>query len=209
MPSRPSIPTRPSLLALLRSGDDVEGWKEFYRIYGDLLRCFALKRGLTESEAEEVVQETAIGVARNLPGYQYVPTACSFKTWMLNLAQWRITDALRRRRPTAIAADPTSDTPLIERVLDPHPPVFGSEWDEAWDRNLRLVALERVRESVDPKHYQIYDLYVLKDRPAREVAARVGVRVTLVYLVKQRVSVRLRKEMRRLEAEAPPPPVSR
>jgi hypothetical protein len=40
MPSRPSIPTRPSLLARLRSGDDVEGWEDL-PIYGDLLRRFA------------------------------------------------------------------------------------------------------------------------------------------------------------------------
>lgn len=101
MPSRPSIPTRPSLLARLRSGDDVEAWMEFFQVYGDLLRRFALKGGLTESEAEEVVQETAIGVARNLPGFRYDPAVCSFKTWMLNLAHWRITDAFRRRGPSA------------------------------------------------------------------------------------------------------------
>lgn len=75
MPSRRSIPTRPSLLARLRSGDDVEAWEEFYRVYGDLLRRFALKGGLTESETEVVVQETAIGVARNLPGFRYDPLA--------------------------------------------------------------------------------------------------------------------------------------
>lgn len=40
----------------------MEGWQEFYRLYGDLLRRFALKRGLTEVEAVEVVLETTIGV---------------------------------------------------------------------------------------------------------------------------------------------------
>ena len=213
MPSRPSIPTRPSLLARLRSGDDVEAWEEFYRVYGDLLRRFALKGGLTESEAEEVVQETAIGVARNLPGFRYDPAVCSFKTWMLNLAQWRITDALRRRGPSAGASagghpgaaasgpgaeDPTSATPLIQRVADPHPPDFGAEWDAAWEEGLRRAALDRLRQVVDPKHFQIFDLYAVRTRPAREVALRLGVSLPRVYLVKQRVSALLRKEMQRL-----------
>ena len=59
-----SIQTRPSLLNRLKDGDDVESWQEFYRVYGKLARDFAIKAGLTDTEADEVVQETAIGVAR-------------------------------------------------------------------------------------------------------------------------------------------------
>ena len=51
MPSRPSIPTRPSLLARLRSGDDVEAWEEFYRVYGDLLRKEMRRLARGESRA--------------------------------------------------------------------------------------------------------------------------------------------------------------
>lgn len=224
MPSRPSIPTRPSLLARLRAGDDVEGWQEFYGVYGDLLRRFALKRGLTEVEAEEVVQETAIGVARNLPGYRYDPAVCSFKSWLLRLAEWRIADAWRRRRPTRAAetrpplasgegrrrpagAEETSWTPAIERVADAHPPDFGAEWDAEWERNLWRAALEGVRQVVDPHQFQIFDLYVLRELPAGEVAKRLRVSRARVYLVKQRISSRLKREMLRLEGEANQPPI--
>ena len=87
-----SIQTRPSLLQRLREGDDVVTWHEFYRVYGKLARDFAIKAGLTDTEADEVVQETAIGVARHLPGFSYDPKVCRFKTWLLNQTSWRITD---------------------------------------------------------------------------------------------------------------------
>lgn len=64
-----SIQTRPSLLHRLKEGDDVASWQEFYRVYGKLVRDFAIKAGLTDSDADEVVQEIAIGVARHLPGF--------------------------------------------------------------------------------------------------------------------------------------------
>src|SRR5262245_29064286 len=64
-----SLATRPSLLNRLKGSDDVPGWQDFYRLYGPLIRNFARKAGLTEDEAEEVVQEAAVSVARNLPGY--------------------------------------------------------------------------------------------------------------------------------------------
>jgi hypothetical protein len=37
-----SIQTRPSLLNRLRAGDDAESWQEFYRVYGKLVRDFAI-----------------------------------------------------------------------------------------------------------------------------------------------------------------------
>ena len=50
-----SIQTRPSLLNRLSTGDDAEGWHEFYRVYGKLVRDFAIKAGLSDTEADEVV----------------------------------------------------------------------------------------------------------------------------------------------------------
>jgi hypothetical protein len=57
-----SIQTRSSLLNRLKAEDDAESWQEFYRIYGKLVRDFGIQAGLTDSEADEVVQETAISL---------------------------------------------------------------------------------------------------------------------------------------------------
>ena len=113
-----SLETRPSLLKRLQSGDDAESWREFYRIYGGLIRYFATKAGLSADEAEEVVQETAIGVARRLPEFVYDPEKCRFKTWLLNLTRWRIQNQIRKRGksgeavsgPPALWSDDTART---------------------------------------------------------------------------------------------------
>ncbi len=44
-----SIQTRPSLLNRLKSGDDTQSWQDFYRIYGKLVRDFAIQAGLTDT----------------------------------------------------------------------------------------------------------------------------------------------------------------
>src|SRR5712671_2245899 len=103
-----SIQTRPSLLDRLKTGDDTESWQEFYRIYGKLVRDFALQAGLTDTEADEVVQETAIAMARHLPDFRYDPKVCRFKTWLLNQSSWRIKDQLKKRqRATAFTGELT------------------------------------------------------------------------------------------------------
>ncbi len=62
------------------------------------MRDFAIKAGLTITEADEVVQETAIAMARHLPEYRYNPKVCRFKTWLLNQTSWRIKDQFKKRK---------------------------------------------------------------------------------------------------------------
>jgi len=207
-----SIRTRSSLLNRLKAGDDPASWREFYDLYGPLVRGFAMKAGLREDEAEEVVQEVAISVTRYLPGFVYDPSVCSFKTWLLNLSAWRIKNQIRQRQrhpstsdapaaPAAMADDQTSQGPSVNQIPDPDLPDFGAEWDREYDRHLFEKALERVRKKLDPKIYQIFDLYVLKEQPALEVARTLGVNIARVYLAKHRVQRLLRKEVLLLEPQ--------
>src|SRR6266853_3681822 len=113
-----SIQTRPSLLNRLKTGDDVESWQEFYHVYGKLVRDFAIHAGLTDTEAEEVVQETAIATSRHLPEFRYDPKVCRFKTWLLNQTSWRIKDQLNKRQRIA---GPAGDAPgnAVQRSASP------------------------------------------------------------------------------------------
>ena len=212
-----SLETRPSLLKRLQSGDDSQSWQEFYQIYGGLIHSFATKAGLTADEAEEVVQETAIGAARGLPEFVYDPKVCRFKTWLLNLTRWRIQNQLRKRPRTSAAghpsfpsntqfgagsADDTVGTDPIARVADPAVPEFGAEWDAAWERNLLAKAMERVRERIEERQFQMFDMHVAKGWSAGDVARTFGISVARVYLTKHRVSAMLKKEVRRLEKDA-------
>ena len=50
------IPTRESLLKRLKRWDDHQGWQEFFNTYRRLIHRVATKAGLTEAEAQDVVQ---------------------------------------------------------------------------------------------------------------------------------------------------------
>jgi RNA polymerase sigma factor (sigma-70 family) len=203
-PNDDSYPTRPSLLARLKDTDDQESWQEFNDLYGKLIFGFAIKAGLTESEAQEVVQETLVAAAKNLPAFRYDPKVCSFKTWLLNLSHWRVQDQLRKRVPAASANHPkapeTDRTATIERVPDPDGIELEKIWDREWQTVLLEAVLERVKRKVDHKQWQIFDLYALKEWSPRDVAQAFGVSAARVYLVKHRISAMLKRERKRLEA---------
>ena len=211
-----STQTRPSLLNRLKTGDDAESWQEFYRVYGKLVRDFAIQAGLTDTEADEVVQETAIAVARHLPEFRYEPKVCRFKTWLLNQSSWRIKDQLKKRRKTeglvggtprragktpALPSEDTKRTATVERAPDPAEINLDALFDAEWRKNLLGAALERVQAKFSLKQFQIFDLNVFKDWPAADVARSLGVSLANVYVTKHRVAAALKKEMARLERE--------
>jgi RNA polymerase sigma factor (sigma-70 family) len=201
-----SIQTRPSLLIRLKSGDD-ESWQDFYRIYGKIVRDFAIQAGLTGTEADEVMQETAIAMARHLPGYNYDPKVCRFKTWLLNQASWKIKDQLKKRkRETASLKDhliehDNSETETINRVPDVAASDLEAMFEAQWRKNLFDVAMERVKVKYSPKQFQIFDLLVYKEWPAAQVAKSLRVNLANVYVIRHRISSAIRKEIKRLEKQ--------
>lgn len=204
-PKDDSYPTRPSLLERLKDTDDQRSWEEFDGIYGPLIRRFALKAGCTEAEADDVTQDTMAAASQHLPKFRYEPKRCSFKTWLLNLTRWRVTDQLRRRLPATSQPAPVDSsadgtrTATIERVPDPGGAELERVWDGEWRAALLERALERVKLQVDLKQWQIFDLYALKEWKPAEVARALGVNVARVYLTKHRVGALLKAEMRKLE----------
>ncbi len=199
------IPTRWTLLSRLKRWDDQESWKCFFDTYWRLIYAVALKSGLSENEAQEVVQDTIVAVARNICQFRAQPDAGSFKAWLLTLTRWRILDHQRRhQRDGKLFVHPddaTERTPLIERVPERDGHSLDDLWETEWQRNLSEVALERVKAQVSARQFQIFDLYVVKQWPVREVAKTLHVSATQVYLAKHRVSALLRKEIKRLEEE--------
>jgi RNA polymerase sigma-70 factor (ECF subfamily) len=208
-----SIQTRPSLLNRLKSVDDSESWNDFYRSYGKLVRDFALKAGLNDSEADEVVQETTIAMSRHLPKYVYDPKICRFKTWLLNQASWRIKDQLKKRRkhaavafssganPCALSADDTSRTSTINRLPDPAGGDLDNLFEVEWRKTLFDTALIEVQKKFTPKQIQIFDLAAMKEWPAADVARSLGVSTANVYVIRHRISAAIKKEISRLEAK--------
>ena len=210
-PPDKSLATRGSLLHRLKDCADQASWRDFYDTYRDLIYNFSLKAGLTETEAEDVVQETVIAAARKLPEFKYDPAVCSFKTWLLNLTMWRIKDQFRKRGPAgrnsvaARARTPTADdtgrTATIERIADPGGNDLQAVWEADWQKTVIEAAMERVKEQANLRDCQMFDLYVLRGWPSREVARTLGVNVGRVYLAKFRIAPLFKKESKEIKAK--------
>lgn len=198
------LPTRQSLIDRLKDWDDDESWRDFFYTYWKFIYSVAIKAGLGDAAAQDVVQQAIIDVSRHMPGFQYDPAKGSFKGWLCQLTHWRISDQLRKRqREEGRHADLPSDTghaDAIENIPDPAF-VAPSSWDEEWERNLVDAAIQRVKKQVQPRHFQMFDLYVLKNLPIARVTAALGVTMGQVHLAKHRITALIKKEVQKLETQ--------
>jgi RNA polymerase sigma factor (sigma-70 family) len=202
MPSARLTATRRSLIERLADWNDRKHWQEFFDSYWKLIYSVARKSGLTEAEAEEVVQETVITVAKRIDQLKYDPALGSFKGWLLQITRWRIVDQFRKREPGNTKGPRRADdrfTATIDRVPDSRAVDFDAVWEAEWKQNLFEGAIARVKNKVDPKQFQIFDCYVRKEWPAQKVADQLGISVGQVYLARHRVAAVLKKEIKALE----------
>jgi RNA polymerase sigma factor (sigma-70 family) len=200
------LPTRKSLLTRLKNWDDQEGWREFFETYWRLIYGVARKAGFNDAEAQDIVQETIIGVARKMKSFSYDPAVGSFKGWLMLNIRSRIADQLRKRNTAGriFAGSPgeagfATGAAGIEGIPDPGVPEFERLYEEQWQRNLLEAALAAVKAQVSVRQFMMFDLYALKQQPMAKVTRALGANAAQVYLAKHRVGRLLKSEVSRLE----------
>lgn len=190
-----SLATRPSLLSRLRDVANAGDWREFHRRYGGLIRSVAKRAGLADAAIEDVVQETLISVARQLPEYRYDPARGSFKGWLLTITRRRLADHWRKVYREPVGAVPEGAAALSDESG------LEAVWEEEWRRHLLARALDRLGARLRPQERQVFQLGVVEGWPAAEVCQATGLSAARAYLIKHRVGRMVRAEVAKVEAE--------
>jgi RNA polymerase sigma factor (sigma-70 family) len=198
-----TIPTRLSLIERLKDWNDQTSWQDFFNSYWKLIYGVARQAGLTDSEAQDVVQETVISVAKKMGEFKTDPEYGSFKSWLLLITRRRIIDQFRKRHRQnegrVLRRDETAHTPTVDRIPDPAGLPLDALWQEEWERNLMEVALEKVKQKVSSKQFLLFHQQVVKQWSPKKTADKYGVSLAQVYMAKYRISALVKKEIRNLE----------
>ena len=201
-PSDSFLPTRRSLLTRLKDWDDQEAWREFFDLYWRLIYSVARRAGLREAEAQDVVQETMVVVAKQMPNFRYDPARGSFKSWLHTVIRGRLCRHWRKTtRPPQAEAIPEGEEEEIQGE-SAAPPEFEAIWQSEWEQNLISAALRRVQAKVSPRQYLLFSLATLKEVPTHVIKERYEASRTQIYLARLRVGRLFKAELERLHREA-------
>jgi RNA polymerase sigma-70 factor (ECF subfamily) len=201
-----SSATHQTLLSRLRDLENQQGWREFFDTYWRLIYAVARQAGLTDEDAQDVVQNTFMYLARRMPNFRYDRSRGSFKSWLRVVTRSRICEYRRREQRNASLMR----APLVNDAAEELEAELGAEpadaeldkiWQHEWEQNLLDRAFDRLRQRVSSQQLLIFQMATLGGLPLRQVAAKLGVGLPQVYLARHRVGRLVKAEVTRLRQE--------
>ncbi|MDX1947801.1 MAG: sigma-70 family RNA polymerase sigma factor [Pirellulaceae bacterium] len=191
--------TRPSLLLRVRNPDDAEAWSEFVALYQPLLVSYAMRKGLTENDAQDVAQEILINLVKALPKFELDHSKGRFRGWLWRIVYNGVMSWQRDRQRRDAAEDVRREEDLKKQLVeDGEPP---AEWLAAERRRILAFAMERVRPRVKPTQWECFQQHLVAGRPAAEVAAELGITANLVFVNASRVLKQVREQCAEYQEE--------
>lgn len=184
------ITTSTTLLKAIGADADSPRWTEFVVRYQPIMESFLASR-FPEVDAEDVMQETLIVIARKLPNYRYAPDVKGhFGNYLLGILKNKAREAKKRQEKISdLAKNAAKET---------EPPN-----DHDWRVSAYEVALQQLLAG--PRHSertrQIFIRTALKGESPASVAALFGTTRNNVDQTKNRMTAELKELARRLVDE--------
>lgn len=189
--------TTTRLIEDLRDPANADAWVGFDARYRPVLIGFARTLGFSPDDAAELAQQT---LARFVVAYRegrYVRGNGRLSSWLIGIARNVGSEMHRGARRVRAAGDTVLGG--VEAALP----------DEAhltviWEKERRAATLAqamdvlRGSDRMEPHTFRAFELFALRGVPASEVATQCGIEVDAVYVIKNRLTKRLREIVREL-----------
>lgn len=191
--------TDPDLLARGVNPEDFLAWQKLWEQYREPILRACQRSGLTQGEAEEIVQEVFGKLTRRLRHRPLNPRSESLRAWLSQTTHHQIFERhrLRRRHPLS----PSAVVLLQEWLPATVAPDLEAQRRERMEGHLWSVCLARVRSAVSPRQWQIFEAYVLEGMPSTEVARIFDTSSFNVRQIRLRLAARLRQEWSNLTTQ--------
>lgn len=187
------------LLQAIRDPANGAGWAQFDERYRPVLLMTARRLGLNHQDAEDAAQDTLASFANTYRNGRYDRDKGRLRAWLLGIARHKIHDIHRRRaKHEILEADRPATTGFLSKISDQQ---VDTTFEGEWQRALLRDCLREVRHQVEAKTFEAFELVALRQRPAAEVAIRLGISRDSVYQSKSRVLKHIHRLRKELEEE--------
>ena len=186
--------TRVSLLLRLKTRDNSLAWQEFAAIYRPILVRYARACGLDAHDAEDISQECLAQINLSIGRFEYDNRRGGFKRWLRVMVKRRVINRLRKRRE-CLAESGVFRRPQEREELP------EDAFEKIWlDEHLRFC-LTKLRDEVEPRTCDAYQRLALDGWPVDKVCRTFGITANNVYVIKSRLTARLRELMAEIIGE--------
>lgn len=194
---------------------DEISWEEFHRIYWPLVDSIGRRLGMLPEDCKDLMQEIMLELFNGGAFLHYDTSRGKFRTFLGVLIRHKVSDMLRKstrfssagrmdvgNTPENAADLKTGQETATENPQHENDP-FQEMFDEEYRSFLLSVAMNELRNTVEPKTYAIFELVALQGRPPLEVARHLGVSRPVVDVYCSRCRKKLQRIMSEIHADNP------
>ena len=183
-----------SLLERAAAGPEADAWARLVGVFTPLLRTWAGRYQVQPADADDLVQEVLLHVARGLADFRHNGQAGAFRAWLRTVLVFRLRKFWRARDRNR-AVDAMDDR--LRELEDPASAI-SREWDRDHDRAVLDQLLRLVRPRFSEAIWLAFRRTAIDGLSAAAAAGELGVTPNAVCVAKARIVRELRREGRGL-----------
>lgn len=191
--------TRQTLLEKIRDKHDETSWEDFVYYYKNYIYVVVRSMNLNHHDAEEIVQLVLVKVWDKLPDFQYDSEKGRFRGWLCRVTGNLVKNYLRSRK---------SQTSRVEKMKEQSPdyldgiaiPEIEVIADREWENYIANMAWNNIENSFSENVKECF-LLMSDGIAVADIAQKMEISESSVYVYKKRVTDRLFVEINRLERD--------
>lgn len=184
--------TQPERIAACANPADHEAWSWLQETYRRPIGDLCLRSGLTPVETAEVINEVLLRLSRRLVAKPFNHETIRFRAWLTQITHLRIFEVRRQRKRVELSAEAL--TSMAEWLPGAFAPQADLETRRQLEQHLWAICLDRVRASVPPRSWQLFEAYCFQGLPSPEVAAAFNTTEFNVRMIRMRMVRRIRRQ---------------
>ncbi|MCP4887991.1 MAG: sigma-70 family RNA polymerase sigma factor [Planctomycetaceae bacterium] len=184
--------TRQTLIDRARDPNDSQAWDEFTDYYGSFIRMVLMQLHAPQDDLEDLSQTILVKLWQNLSTMELGRDHARFRTWLgtviRNTFYTHCSQTASRKRRDTNAAVANDVPPDIEDIIE-----------NEWRKHIITLVIERLNASFSGKAMDVFTM-TLDGKPVDDIASALELTKDSVYVLRNRVQSRFRKEARQLRS---------
>jgi RNA polymerase sigma-70 factor (ECF subfamily) len=184
--------TRETLIDRARDPNDSQAWDEFTNYYANFIRMVLMQLRAPQDDLEDLSQTILVKLWQNLSTVKLDRDHARFRTWLgtviRNTFYTHCSQAASRKRRDTNAAIANAVPPDIEDIIETE-----------WRKHIIALVIERLNASFSGKAMDVFTM-TLDEKSVDEIASALELTKDSVYVLRNRVQSRFRKEARQLRS---------
>ena len=190
--------TRSSVLKAVANTENESVWRRLFDLYAGFVYSIARRKGLSDADADDIVQVVFADLARNLPTFKYDREKGRFRSYLTGLVNWRVMDRLKASK---------RDAELKANFWEEAKAAGGDDGfsEREWQAAATDEALRRIKPDVRPEHYAAFVASAIEGQDTDAVTKLYGISRDNLYQIRKRLTIKLREKVAEVLAEMDAP----